>query len=234
MISRNNYFATERKLKGRMCHGRVVYEQGGGLVVGCGGWMGCRLKLKMSDVKKFVVLRETMTSLNQTSLFVWLLSIRKDSKIVGEDSSQGREDNSVIIVIIASHTTPIKFKIQVHTKRAYQLSVIMPSEEEKYSEEEDVSKPIDLSDEALENGVVTKNEPNGGANVIEDIPWGTRMWEVFTTFWPLGFIAFGGPQAHIAILRDHLVVQRDWMDEEAFTGELLSCQSGNVRLSFFC
>jgi chromate transporter len=47
------------------------------------------------------------------------------------------------------------------------------------------------------------------------------MWEVFTTFWPLGFVAFGGPQAHIAILRDHLVVQRDWMDEEAFTGELV-------------
>ena len=105
----------------------------------------------------------------------------------------------------------------------------MPSEEEKFSEEEELSKPIDLS-EALENGVVTKNEPTG-ANVIagEDIPWGTRMWEVFTTFWPLGFIAFGGPQAHIAILRDHLVVQRDWMDEEAFTGEL----SGDVRLSFF-
>jgi chromate transport protein ChrA len=39
---------------------------------------------------------------------------------------------------------------------------------------------------------------------------------VFSTFWPLGFIAFGGPQAHVAILRDHLVVQRDWLDEEQF------------------
>jgi len=99
----------------------------------------------------------------------------------------------------------------------------MPSEEEKFSEEEELSKPIDLS-EALpdaENGVVTKNEPNGAPVIAgEDIPWGTRMWEVFTTFWPLGFVAFGGPQAHIAILRDHLVVQRDWMDEDAFTGEL--------------
>ena len=27
-----------------------------------------------------------------------------------------------------------------------------------------------------------------------DAPWSARMWEVFTTFWPLGFIAFGGPQ----------------------------------------
>lgn len=50
----------------------------------------------------------------------------------------------------------------------------------------------------------------------DDIPWRTRMWEVFTTFWPLGLVAFGGPQAHVAILRDHLVVQRNWMDEESF------------------
>jgi chromate transport protein ChrA len=32
----------------------------------------------------------------------------------------------------------------------------------------------------------------------------------------LGFIAFGGPQAHVAILRDHLVEQRDWLDEDQF------------------
>ena len=49
-----------------------------------------------------------------------------------------------------------------------------------------------------------------------DTPFSTRLYEVFITFWPLGFVAFGGPQAHVAILRDHLVVQRNWMDEEAF------------------
>jgi len=32
----------------------------------------------------------------------------------------------------------------------------------------------------------------------------------------LGLIAFGGPAAHVGILRDHLVVQRNWMDEDAF------------------
>ncbi len=26
-----------------------------------------------------------------------------------------------------------------------------------------------------------------------DAPWSQRMWEVFTTFWPLGLVAFGGP-----------------------------------------
>jgi hypothetical protein len=52
--------------------------------------------------------------------------------------------------------------------------------------------------------------------VAADAPWTDRMWEVFCTFWPLGLIAFGGPQAHVAILRDRLVVQRDWLDEEQF------------------
>ena len=51
------------------------------------------------------------------------------------------------------------------------------------------------------------------------------MWEVFHTFWPLGLIAFGGPQARVAILRDHLVVQRDWLDEEQFT-ELFAIGQG--------
>jgi chromate transporter len=50
-------------------------------------------------------------------------------------------------------------------------------------------------------------------------------FEVFSTFWPLGFIAFGGPQAHVALLRDHLVVQRDWLDDEAFT-ELFAIGQG--------
>jgi|AntRauTorckE5430_2_1112549.scaffolds.fasta_scaffold21042_1 chromate transporter len=101
----------------------------------------------------------------------------------------------------------------------------MASEEAKFSEEisNNIDKQIDQS-KALadaESGSFAKNEELLTTAPEEDIPWRTRMWEVFTTFWPLGFVAFGGPQAHIAILRDHLVVQRDWMDEEAFTGELV-------------
>ena len=74
---------------------------------------------------------------------------------------------------------------------------------------------------AAEDGQkLVENNADVQENLVEeDTPWSTRMLEVFTTFWPLGFVAFGGPQAHIAILRDHLVVQRDWMDEDAFTGE---------------
>ena len=54
----------------------------------------------------------------------------------------------------------------------------------------------------------------------------------FSTFWPLGLVAFGGPQAHVAILRDHLVEQRQWMDEEEFT-ELFAIGQGIIRLWCF-
>ena len=59
----------------------------------------------------------------------------------------------------------------------------------------------------------------------EDIPWIERFMQVVKTYAPLGFVAFGGPQAHVAILRDHLVVQRKWLDEEQFT-ELFAIGQG--------
>jgi len=59
----------------------------------------------------------------------------------------------------------------------------------------------------------------------EDIPWIERYKQVIKTYAPLGFVAFGGPQAHVAILRDHLVVQRNWLDEEQFT-ELFAIGQG--------
>jgi len=62
----------------------------------------------------------------------------------------------------------------------------------------------------------------------EDIPWIERFKQVFWTYLPLGFVAFGGPQAHVAILRDHLVVQRNWLDEDQFT-ELFAIGQGYVR-----
>lgn len=52
-----------------------------------------------------------------------------------------------------------------------------------------------------------------------------RFKQVVVTYAPLGFVAFGGPQAHVAILRDHLVVQRNWLDEEQFT-ELFAIGQG--------
>lgn len=85
----------------------------------------------------------------------------------------------------------------------------------------------------LENGTAAEasseeqedGDKRAHMKVAADAPWKDRMWEVFSTFWPLGFIAFGGPQAHVAILHDHLVVQRDWLDDEEFT-ELFAIGQG--------
>ncbi|GMH56630.1 hypothetical protein TrRE_jg9584, partial [Triparma retinervis] len=60
---------------------------------------------------------------------------------------------------------------------------------------------------------------------VTDEPFMTRLWDVIHTFYPLGFVAFGGPQAHIAILRDHLVIKHNWMGEDEFT-ELFAIGQG--------
>jgi hypothetical protein len=38
-----------------------------------------------------------------------------------------------------------------------------------------------------------------------DSPWKDRFMDVVKTFAPLGWVAFGGPQAHVALLREQLV-----------------------------
>eukprot|EP00808_Paulinella_micropora_P007386 g69042.t1 len=57
------------------------------------------------------------------------------------------------------------------------------------------------------------------------IYWSKRMKDVFKMHWYLGMIAFGGTQANIAILRDHLVVQRPWVSDQQFT-ELFAISQG--------
>jgi chromate transporter len=61
-----------------------------------------------------------------------------------------------------------------------------------------------------------EEEPQKQEGDVSDIPLSQRLWQVVKAYWMLGLIAFGGPQAHVGILRDHLVVQRNWMDDEAF------------------
>src|SRR5690242_15533058 len=60
----------------------------------------------------------------------------------------------------------------------------------------------------------------------EDIPASTatpaipsqrkRLVEIFTLFLRLGFTAFGGPAAHIAMMRDEVVRRRKWLSDERF------------------
>ena len=42
------------------------------------------------------------------------------------------------------------------------------------------------------------------------------LGEVARLFLKLGFIAFGGPAAHIAMMRDEIVKRRGWMDDQRF------------------
>ncbi|KAJ3069769.1 hypothetical protein HDU98_007183 [Podochytrium sp. JEL0797] len=49
-----------------------------------------------------------------------------------------------------------------------------------------------------------------------DIPLRDRIKEVVVNYLPLGFITFGGPQAHIALLLDLFVVKKKWLSEEMF------------------
>lgn len=61
-------------------------------------------------------------------------------------------------------------------------------------------------------------------------PLMTRIKETISLFWYLGFIAFGGPTAHVAILRDHLVSVNKFIDEDVFT-ELFAL--GKFEFSIF-
>lgn len=66
---------------------------------------------------------------------------------------------------------------------------------------------------------------NDDGDTIEIQSLSERVKDVVKMYWHLGFIGFGGPAAHIGILRDHLVVKNDWIKEEEFT-ELFALSQG--------
>ena len=73
-------------------------------------------------------------------------------------------------------------------------------EQEPVEEGEEVVRAPTKEDEDEEVvEVVDQEEESDGPKkkqmlVSADAPWKDRMWEVFSTFWPLGLVAFGGPQ----------------------------------------
>lgn len=44
----------------------------------------------------------------------------------------------------------------------------------------------------------------------------TELRELAYLFTKLGFVAFGGPAAHVAMMRDEVVTRRGWMDDQEF------------------
>ena len=61
-------------------------------------------------------------------------------------------------------------------------------------------------------------EPSSHA---DDVSYPRRLAEVAAAFLPLGFLAFGGPQAHIAMFLKEFVHEKKWLDEDRFL-ELMS------------
>jgi chromate transporter len=43
-----------------------------------------------------------------------------------------------------------------------------------------------------------------------------ELWELARLFTKLGFVAFGGPAAHVAMMRQEVVERRKWMDDQEF------------------
>lgn len=75
---------------------------------------------------------------------------------------------------------------------------------------------------ASEKDPLTSSEEGYGAagakseTSSETKPLSTRIKETLSLFWYLGFVAFGGPPAHVALLRDHLVGVHKFIDEDVF------------------
>jgi len=82
--------------------------------------------------------------------------------------------------------------------------------------------PTELtSTDAAADGAPPPKDLEAPHNGEADVPYWTRLREVATAFFPIGFIAFGGPQAHIALFLKLFVEEKKWLDEERFL-ELMS------------
>lgn len=81
--------------------------------------------------------------------------------------------------------------------------------------------PPDQPREQEQPFVDTATPEQKRARATDDAPYSTRLKDVFVSFLPMGFLAFGGPQAHIAMFLKTFVEEKQWLDQERFM-ELMS------------
>jgi hypothetical protein len=103
-----------------------------------------------------------------------------------------------------------------------------PSEVAYSAPETDLEKQSDEELQTIDLSTASDNDTNAGDDLDpneksaaqllkEDIPWIERFIQVVKTYASLGLVAFGSSTAHVGMLRDHLVVQRKWFDDDEFT-----------------
>ena len=51
-----------------------------------------------------------------------------------------------------------------------------------------------------------------------------RFTELSSTFLRIGLFSFGGPFAHIAMFKDEIITQRNWVSEQEFDQGLGICE----------
>lgn len=71
-------------------------------------------------------------------------------------------------------------------------------------------------DQQEQNGLEQTNREDNRQEPQETIRLKSRLWELALLFTRLGFTAFGGPAAHIAMYRQEVVERRKWLDDEYF------------------
>ena len=59
---------------------------------------------------------------------------------------------------------------------------------------------------------------------MKQLPGSSRLLELTQLFLHLGSLGFGGPQAHLALLHEEVVVRRHWLSEEAFLEGVAICE----------
>src|SRR5437773_7242994 len=76
----------------------------------------------------------------------------------------------------------------------------------------------DMTDEPVQNKQEQQDQMarKDAAEAIASPSQNSRLREIIALFLRLGFTAFGGPAAHVAMMRDEVVRRRGWLDDAAF------------------